>query len=207
MRRTIKKLLEKSWSLFISGLLLLLPITITIALFSFSLHLITQWLKPVQKFALHMPSWFPHPEIFTAIMIIMLMGLVGKSFFLRPILHAIERLIFRIPLVRPVYSGIKQLVHAFNPQDTTTFKKIVLVEFPHKNTYSLGFMTSEVSPSITHDATKKYFSIFIPTTPNPTSGFCVFLPEEAIKVVDLTHQEAMALIISGGIVQPERLKQ
>jgi uncharacterized membrane protein len=206
MRRTLTKLLEKWWSLFISGLLLLLPITITVALFNFSFHVIIQWLKPVQKIALHMPSWLPHPEIFTAIIIIMLMGLVGKSFFLRPILHAIERLIFRIPLVRPVYSGIKQLVHAFNPRDTTTFKKIVLVEFPHKNTYSLGFMTSEISPNITHDATKKYFSIFIPTTPNPTSGFCVFLPEEAITVVDLTHQEAMALIISGGIVQPERLK-
>jgi uncharacterized membrane protein len=204
-RTIIKKIIERMWSLFISGLLTLLPITITVALFSFSFQLITHWLKPIQKFALRMPSWLPHPEIFVAIALIMLMGLIVKSFLLQSIIHAVERLFFNIPLVRPVYSGIKQLVHAFNPQDTTTFKKIVFVEFPHKNIYSLGFMTSEVSPYITGDTTKKYYSIFIPTTPNPTSGFCVFIPEESIKVVDLTHQEAMALIISGGIVQPERL--
>ncbi len=83
-------------------------------------------------------------------------------------------------------------------------KKVVLVEFPRQQIYSLGFLTSELQPEIAPNKKQKFFNIFIPTAPNPTSGYFVIAPEEDLIIVDLTRQEAMAMIISGGIIQPER---
>ncbi len=124
-------------------------------------------------------------------------------FLLRPIIHAIENLFSRIPLIRPVYSGIKKLVDAFSFQDKVSFSKVVRVEFPRSGIYSLGFLANQVDEKIAPDAQTKYFSIFIPTTPNPTSGFLIIVPEEQITIIDISRQEAMAMIISGGIIQPD----
>ena len=137
---------------------------------------------------------------------IFFVGVILRVLVLRSIIHSTENLIAKIPLVRPVYSGIKQLVQALGVQDKRSFKKVVLIEFPRHGMYSLGFLTSELVSQLSPDQEQKYFSIFVPTTPNPTSGYFVVLPEDAIKIVDLSHQEAMALIISGGIIQPDRFK-
>ena len=120
-------------------------------------------------------------------------------------MYQFEEILFKVPLVRPIYSGIKQLIHAFSIQDKITFKKVVLVEFPRTGIYSLGFLTSELPVSIAPTTETKFYNVFIPTTPNPTSGYFIILSEKDFKEVDLTRQEAMAMIISGGIIQPERL--
>lgn len=197
---------------FVNGLLVILPFTLTIGLFILSARLIINWLRPIQEFIEH-PIQFianvPYKAIanqfFLLLLGIILFGLVIRTLVLKNIIHQLEKLFFKIPLIRPVYSGIKQLVHAFSVQDKITFKKVVLVEFPRKGIYSLGFLTSELPHSIAPDQSQKFFNIFIPTTPNPTSGYFVILSEADFKSVDLTRQEAMALIISGGIIQPERL--
>ncbi|HZW60795.1 MAG TPA: DUF502 domain-containing protein [Candidatus Babeliales bacterium] len=195
-------------SIFLNGLIAILPITLTIAIFRFSFKLIKSWVAPVSKI---MPTFLiaiPHSEIILVILFIFLLGILLRLFVLRTAIFAFEALLFKIPLIRPIYSGVKQLVHAFNPQDTFSFKKVVLVEFPRKGLYSLGFVTSEASHHITPpDKSQNYFSVFVPTTPNPTTGFYIILPEEDIIVIDLNRQEAMALIISGGIIQPERFMQ
>jgi uncharacterized membrane protein len=98
-------------------------------------------------------------------------------------------------------------VNALSAQDGFTFKHVVLVEFPRVGIYSLGFVMSEFPEQISPksiDKKKRFFSVYIPTTPNPTTGFFVICPEDQFKIVDLTKQEAMALIVSGGILQPER---
>jgi uncharacterized membrane protein len=194
------------WSIFLNGLFTILPITLTIALFNTSFKLITAWLAPLQQFTQStVLAHIPHAEVIVALAAIFLIGAFVKIVILRPLIHAIERLIFRIPLVRPVYSGIKQLVAAFNFQNKVTFKHVVMVEFPRKDMYSIGFLTGELPEQIAPNPNEKFFNVFIPTTPNPTTGFLVMLSEKNIQALDnLTRQEAMTMVISGGIVQPER---
>lgn len=206
IRKIASRIGQYLWSLFLSGLFTVLPITLTIALFNTSFKLITGWLQPLRRLTqctcLHT---IPYAEVILAIAGIFAIGAFIKIVVLRPLIHAFENILFRIPLVRPVYSGIKQLVAAFSFQNKVTFKQVVMVEFPRKNMYSIGFLTGELSESIAPLTGEKFFTIFIPTTPNPTTGFLVMLPETSVHPIDnLTRQEAMTMVISGGIVQPER---
>jgi len=195
------------WSLFLTGLIAILPLTLTIALFSVSFRILRSWLEPLKQFRPPFIEALPYDEFIFAIIIIIVAGTLYNIFILRPIIHAIENLFFKIPLVRPVYTGIKKLVEAFGFQDKITFKKVVLVEFPRHGVYSIGFLTSELSPELAPDKTKKFFNIFIPTTPNPTSGFLVVVPEESLIKININPQEAMAMVISGGIINPEIMKE
>lgn len=206
MKKKLSHLSQYMWSLFLSGLFTILPITLTLALFNTSFKIITGWLQPLRRFTqLTFLNNIPYAELILTITAIFLIGAFVKIIILHPLIHALERIIFRIPLVRPVYSGIKQLVDAFSFQNKVTFQQVVMVEFPKKDIYSIGFLTGELSPSMAPNADEKFFNIFIPTTPNPTTGFLVILSEKNVHHIDdLTRQEAMTMVISGGIVQPER---
>ncbi len=196
------------WSLFLTGLFAILPITLTIAIFSLTFQLLLNWLEPLKRIAL--PPFLqaiPHAEIILAILIIFLVGTIYNVFIVRTIINAFEELLIKLPLIRPVYSGIKQLVQAFSFQDRISFKSVVLVEFPRKGIYSIGFLTSELQQDLAPEKGKTFFNVFIPTTPNPTSGYFAILPKEHVTMIDITRQEAMAMIISGGIIQPERFEE
>lgn len=192
------------WSVFLNGLFAILPIILTFAIFAITLRLLQAWLRPMGKIQPAFLHCIPYSEIIVAIIIIFLIGTILKIFILRSLIHWIERQIAKIPLIRPVYVGIKQLVQAFSSQEHITFKKIVFIEFPRKGLYSVGFLTSELVPELSPDEQKKFFNVFVPTTPNPTSGHFVVVPEDQIVITRLTRQEAMAMIISGGIIQPDR---
>lgn len=204
-----KKILHGAWSIFLNGLFTLLPLTLTIALFRFTFKLLKGWLSPIERliertFLIDIP----HSEILIVLVFIFVVGLILHFFFLKQLIHAVEELIFRIPLVRPVYSGIKQLVSAFNvKEDTLTIKRVVLVEFPRNGIYSVGFLTGELPTQLAPNTHHKYFNVFIPTTPNPTTGYYIIVPENQLIEVDLTRQEGMSLIISGGIILPDRFTQ
>src|SRR5262249_46797328 len=102
------------------------------------------------------------------------------------------------------YIGIKQLVQAFNPHDKQSFKQVVLIEFPRPGIYSIGFITSDVNPEISPHSDRRYYNVFVPTTPNPTTGFFFMVAQECVTIINISPKEAMALIISGGIIQPEQ---
>ncbi|HLW72763.1 MAG TPA: DUF502 domain-containing protein [Candidatus Babeliales bacterium] len=198
--------IDSMGSLFLTGLFSLLPITLTIAVFTLTLRILQSWLEPLKRFGLPFLGTVPYSELILAVAIIFIAGTLYNMFILRPIIHAIENLFSRIPLIRPVYSGIKKLVEAFSFQDKVSFTKVVRVEFPRPGIYSIGFLANQVDTKMVPDINKKYFSIFIPTTPNPTSGFLIIAPEDQIVIIDISRQEAMAMIISGGIIQPENIK-
>lgn len=205
-KKTMSHITKYIRSLFLNGLFTILPITLTIALFNTSFKLIMGWLRPLRTFTqLTFLHAIPYAELILAIGAIFLIGAFIKIIVVRPLIHAVENLIFKLPLVRPVYSGIKQLVAAFSYQNKATFKEVVMVEFPRKDMYSIGFLTGELSQEIAPHKGEKFFNVFIPTTPNPTTGFLVMLSEKNIHPIDnITRQEAMTMVISGGIVQPER---
>ena len=207
IRKIVKTILKKIWTFFLHGLFTILPIAITVGFFYLGLEIIKNWLKPLQRFQPEFLQKIPYSEVIVAIIIILLIGSVLRTFIVRSLMGALESVIFKIPLVKPIYSGIKQLVHALNPDpdEHAAFTKVVMIEFPLKGTYSLGFMTTEVPPKVTPLCNKKFFNIFVPTTPNPTTGYFIMVEESDLIVTPLTRQEAMAMIISGGIIQPKHL--
>lgn len=208
MLEFIKKIAHHIWSLFLGGLITLLPITLTIAVFHTSFKILAGWLAPVKAYVPEQISnLIPYSEIISIILLIFVFGIILRVFVLHTVVHAIEDIIVKIPLIRPIYSGIRQLIQAFSIQDKITFKQVVLVEFPRPGIHSVGFLTSELAPELTRSNLERCYGVFIPTTPNPTSGFFVIVPESQVFTVDLTRQEAMAMIISGGIIQPDRLNK
>lgn len=193
-------------SFFINGLLTLLPIVITFTFFSFTFKLIKAWLAPLQQLDIPYINVIPHGEIILVLGGIFTAGIILRSFIIQSFIALFELLLSNVPIIYPVYTGVKQLVHAFSPSGKETFKQVVLVEFPLKGTYSLGFLTSELKKELSPNKEEPFYNIFVPTTPNPTTGYFVIVPAQNFTPVDLTTEEAMALIISGGIIQPDRLK-
>lgn len=191
------------WKLFLKGLLTLLPLTLTITLLNFSFKILKNWLRPIYNLEPNFLKAIPFSEFLLTFSFIIFVGLILNVFFLKRFWHFLENLLSNIPLVRPIYGGIKQLVQAFNPDDNQSFKQVVLIEFPREGTYSIGFMTSEAPRELSPSKNIVYYNVFIPTTPNPTAGFFLIVPKENVKVINITRQEAMALIISGGIIQPD----
>lgn len=192
------------WNLFLQGLLTILPITLTLAIFNISFRFLKSWLEPIRKVCPPHLACVPHAEIFLSILIIFLIGTIVKIFMFRSLVHAIEAIVLRVPIIRTVYRGVQQLVKAFNPQDELTFKEVIFIEFPKEGIYSIGFVTAKLPPELSPHLDQQYVSIFIPTTPMPTSGFFIIAPIHKIQPAPLSHQEAIALIISGGIIKPER---
>lgn len=202
-------LLKKSYKyfrkLFIKGLIFLLPIAITFSLFNFCFNLIISWLEPLRRLHLPMLEVVPYYEIIVVIIFILAVGIFLQAFILKPIIQFVENIFSKIPLIRTVYFGAKQLIEAFSGQEKSSFKDVVYVEFPRPGIYSLGFLTSEVQPEIAPDTDQTYYNIYIPTTPNPTTGFFVILTRDQFKHANISRQDAVALIISGGILQPSKV--
>lgn len=213
LQESFTHFIRRVWSLFLSGLLAILPITLTIVLFSYVFKKIKTWLFPLQE--LHLPAklhleileHIPHYEVILVILLILALGAIMQVFVLRSLLDYIETHIVRIPLVRLVYGGVRQLLNAFSSQDKVTLKQVVMLEFPIEGVYSIGFLTGEMPQALTPNTTMKYYNVLVPTTPNPTTGFFIIVPENKIRVTQLTRQEAMELIISGGIICPTRFTE
>ncbi|MFI5332495.1 MAG: DUF502 domain-containing protein [Candidatus Babeliales bacterium] len=206
LRLYLKKLLHGIWSVFLNGLLTILPLTITIALFHLSFSLLERWLRPIAQLRPAFLDCIPHAELILVVLLIFIIGAFVKVVILKSFVHALEGFIKKIPLIRPIYAGVQQLVHAFGSQDATSFKQVVLIEFPRQGIYSIGFLTSEL-PDALRPSNIPLLHVFIPTTPNPTTGFLILVPRDQITRIDLSRQEAMALIISGGIILPEKFQQ
>lgn len=199
----INTLLRYTWSLFLNGLLILLPISLTIILIRFLLCMVVGWLSPLTTVLDQtMFEHVPYGEVLLAVIFVMLVGLLMKSFVLQSLIDVLEHCIARVPLVRPVYHGLKQLVYAFAGQDQSSFKTAVLVEFPRKGAYSIGFLTGELFSPVKPEHLNELCTVFIPTTPNPTGGFLIAVPRSDITILDISRQDAIALILSGGIIQP-----
>ena len=138
-------------------------------------------------------------NIVLALAIIFLLGLVGTNFIGRQILDAVNTLILRLPLVSSVYSAIKQMVETFQGP-SGSFQRVVLLQYPRKGMWVMGLVATERDDTLGLSSAAQLLSVFIPTTPNPTSGFLVMVPPEEVVDVDYTVEEAFTFIVSSGIV-------
>ena len=213
MLKTLKIFIKRSFhicsSLFITGFLTLLPFTLTYSVFAFSFKIIKNLFEPLIALQNKIPYLrnIPHAEIGLAIILVLLAGVVLRSFIIKSLFSVFEYQINRIPLIRPVYSGTKQLVNAFSPKKGEGFQKVVIIEFPSQGSFCYGFQTNEVPVTLAPQQSNSFVGVFVPTSPNPTSGFFIMVKKEQIQNVDITPQEAMALIISGGIVYPQNFTE
>lgn len=143
----------------------------------------------------------------TLILLIILTGVLARNYFGRKLVDLGDQFVGRIPLINRVYNAIKQISHAFLSSKREVFKKAVLFEYPRKGIYSIGFYTQDTRGSVQDAIETDMVSIFLPTTPNPTSGFLLFVPKTDIIELDLTIEEALKLVISGGAIVPTKSKK
>lgn len=206
-----KHILKPIWKVFLSGFFTVLPIALTLTILRVTISFTLEQLNPLGHFLTSIGffkrifGWLPHGELIIVILLLFAIGLVVRSFFVQWIINFLESLLNKIPLVKLIYSGTKQLVDTFSSTNKEKSPhQVVLVEFPQPGTYSLGFVTGPVAPIISAATESNMVNVFLPTTPNPTTGFYLVMPQNRVIPINITRQEAMVLIISGGIIQPKR---
>ncbi|PKP62450.1 MAG: hypothetical protein CVT86_07760 [Alphaproteobacteria bacterium HGW-Alphaproteobacteria-8] len=137
-----------------------------------------------------------------------LMGAIAKNFFAAKLIEPGERLLDRLPIVRSIYNGIKQIAETVLVQSKTSFKKACLIEYPRKGLYAIAFISTNARGEVlTKSGRDDLLSVFLPTTPNPTSGFLLFVPRADVIELDMSIEEAAKLIISAGLVAPEEARK
>ncbi len=208
-------MIKKLGNLFLTGLLMSLPLAITVFLMLFLIRNIG---TPVSEFVLvpifeQLDKTLPTEGIsgiavdflsmIIVVIIITLLGLLSQFIGTRLLLNVSEKVINKIPFVGLVYRTVKQIVDTFSKQNKAVFQKVVLIEFPRTGVFSVGFLTSDTNGEIASKSDKEMVNIFVPTTPNPTSGFLMAVPKKDIIFLDMSVGDAMKLIISGGAVIPE----
>ncbi len=183
---------------FIAGVVVLIPIGITIYV-TFFLIAISSKIIPKEINPNHyLPYNIPGVEIVIAFLLITLIGFISVSFLGKKLLVIFENVLQKIPILRTIYSAIVQMIETFTKTNNQGKKNVVLVEYPRKGTWAVGFATKDNSGEISNKTNKKLVNVFVPTTPNPTSGFLLMFPKEDIIYLDLTFEEASKFIVSAG---------
>jgi len=150
----------------------------------------------------YLPFGIPGLGLVLMLVFLALVGFVATNVFGRILIHTGERIVARMPVVRSVYGGLKQVFETVLRQSSTAFRQVVLVEYPRRGIWAIAFLTSETEGEVQRRTTDRLVSVFLPTTPNPTSGFLLLVPKEDVIYLDMTVEEAAKMIISGGVVVP-----
>jgi uncharacterized membrane protein len=197
-----KKSIKKPFSLtlrnyFIAGVVVLIPIGFTLYLSKILIGISSKILPKNINPNYYLPFNIPGVEILISIIFITIVGGLSLSFFGRRILKLIDDLFKRIPFLRTVYSAIVQMTETFSKKDDDK-KSVVLIEYPRKNVWAVGFATKENTGEMADKTKKKLLNVFVPTTPNPTSGFLLMFPIEDVIYLNMTFEEASKFIVSAG---------
>lgn len=191
---------------FLTGLVIAAPIGITVYLIGWFIELVDYWFTPLIPTGYHpdnyLPFSIPGLGLLIAFVVLTLLGALTANFLGRRILAFGERLVDRTPVVRNIYNAIKQIFETVISQSSASFKEVGLIEYPRKGLYALVFVTTQTRGEIKQKAGQDMVSVFLPTTPNPTSGFLLFVPRADIQILDMTVEEAAKLVISAGLVEP-----
>ena len=187
---------------FIAGIVAIIPIGITLYLTMFivdvSSKLIPKEINPNN----YLPFSIPGLEIFLSIIIITFIGGLSVSFVGKKILQLINDLFKRIPFLRTIYSAINQMTESFTNKDNNK-KSVVLIEYPRKGSWAVGFATKDNKGEISNKTNSDLVNVFVPTTPNPTSGFLLMFPKKEVIYLDMTFEEASKFIVSAGTSNPK----
>ena len=186
---------------FITGVVVLIPIGFTLylskILIGISSKVIPENINPNS----YLPFEIPGLEIILSVIFITIVGGLSLSFLGKRILKLIDDLFKRIPVLRTIYSAVVQMIETFTKSKDNK-KSVVLIEYPKKGTYAIGFATKENTGTIKKKTGKELINVFVPTTPNPTSGFLLMFPKEDVIYLDISFEEASKFIVSAGTSDP-----
>ncbi|MGH8225781.1 MAG: DUF502 domain-containing protein [Gammaproteobacteria bacterium] len=194
----------KRW--FAYGLLIWVPIAVTVFVVRFLLDLFDKLLGFVPAGYRPEHLWgfgIPGLGLLLAIVLLIVTGLLASNLVGRSIVAGLDRLMARIPFVRAIYGGSKQVAATLFAGETKAFRRAALVPFPTRGSYSIGFITSHRLGEVQEKTGAEIVSVFVPTTPNPTSGFILLVPKEDVIELEMTVEEALKMIVSLGVVVPE----
>jgi uncharacterized membrane protein len=196
---------KKLKQIFLTGLAVTVPIGLTLYILFFLIDIMDSLLKiiplryhPDTLLGIHIPGL----GAIVTVILIFICGLITASYVGNKIVQSGEDLLYRIPFVRNIYQAIKRFSDTMVMDRRSSFKRVVLVEFPRKGLYTIGFVTGKPNWEIKRETEENLISVFLPTTPNPTSGYLIIVPEDELVEVGMSVEEALTYIISVGIVTP-----
>ncbi|KTD20675.1 DUF502 domain-containing protein [Legionella londiniensis] len=192
-------------SYLLAGLVVWLPILVTFVILRFIVDLLDQTMallprayQPEQLIGFHLPGL----GVVLSLLLLVITGLLATNFLGQRLVRWSESILARIPLVRSIYNAAKQVIHAIFATNSEAFRKVLLVEYPRKGMWSLAFQTGITTEEVNRHTGTEMLSIFVPTTPNPTSGFLMVIPKSDVIELSMTIDEALKFIISLGVMQP-----
>lgn len=189
----------------VAGLLVWLPLAATYIILAFAIRLIdrTLLLLPPQYRPENLLGFeIPGLGVILTLLLVFLTGLIVTNFFGRRLVGAWESLLSRIPLVRSVYGALKQITASLFADASQSFREVVLVEYPRRGLWMLAFVTGETPRKFKQVVGQQLINIYVPTTPNPTSGFYIMVPPEDLKRLDVPVEVGLKMILSAGVVNP-----
>jgi uncharacterized membrane protein len=191
----------------VAGLLVWVPLGITIWVLHFlvttfdqTLLLFPESARPDALLGVHIPGL----GALLSFLILLLTGVIAANFFGARLIRIWEGLLGRIPVVKSIYSSVKQVSDTLLSDSGNAFRKALLVQFPHQDSWSIAFLTGTPAPSVAAFLDEEHVSVYVPTTPNPTSGYFVIVPKSKTRELDMTVDEALKYVISMGVVSPRR---
>lgn len=201
-------MLNELKKIFIAGLLILAPMALTLYIFYILFRFLDGLLKNVVSIFLHQTlgisqtiTTYPGLGLLVLLFLILLTGFIGRNYFGRKLLDLGEFFVTKIPLINRIYIAIREISEAVLSEKREVFKKAVLIEYPRKGLYTLAFFTQDTRGPIQETIPQDVVSVFVPTTPNPTSGYLLFVPKDQVTELDMSVEDAMKLVISGGSVR------
>ena len=182
---------------FIAGIVVLIPFGITIYITLFIISISSKILPKEINPNHYLPYNIPGLEIIISLFLITFIGWLSLSFLGKKLLDLFNRILKKIPILRTIYSAIGQMTETFTKNNNTE-KNVVLIEYPRKGCWAVGFATKDNSGEISSKTNKKLVNVFVPTTPNPTSGFLIMFPKDEMIYLDMSFEEASKFIVSAG---------
>ena len=196
-------IISKLRNYFITGVLVLIPIGVTVYLTLFFIKIFSKILPQEINPNHYLPYSIPGLEIIISIIVITVIGWLSLSFLGKKLVKLVNDIFKKIPFLRTVYSAIGQMTQSFAQSRKSKKKSVVLVEYPRKGSWAVGFATQENTGEIASKTNKDLINVFVPTTPNPTSGFLLMFPKDEIIYLDMSFEDASKFIVSAGTSNPK----
>lgn len=196
-------IISKLRNYFITGVLVLIPIGVTVYLTLFFIKIFAKILPQEINPNNYLPYSIPGLEIIISIIVITVIGWLSLSFLGKKLVKLVNDIFKKIPFLRTVYSAIGQMTQSFAQSRKSKKKSVVLVEYPRKGSWAVGFATQENTGEIASKTNKNLINVFVPTTPNPTSGFLLMFPKDEIIYLDMSFEDASKFIVSAGTSNPK----
>ena len=197
-------IISKLRNYFITGVLVLIPIGVTVYLTLFFIKIFAKILPQEINPNHYLPYSIPGLEIIISIIVITVIGWLSLSFLGKKLVKLVNDIFKKIPFLRTVYSAIGQMTQSFAQSRKSKKKSVVLVEYPRKGSWAVGFATQENTGEIASKTNKNLINVFVPTTPNPTSGFLLMFPKDEIIYLDMSFEDASKFIVSAGTSNPKK---